>query len=192
MDLQQPTSKMSKSLDSPQGTVLMSDDPKAIEKKFKRAVTDSDAEVRYDVAAKPGVSNLLSILGAATGRDPKELAQSYSQYGALKADAAAAVIELLAPIQQRQGELAADPAETARLLGIGADKARTIASVGARPSHDQHRSPTRLIHPSAATSSSPAVRGMLHCSAGRWCSSDHATTNGSLPARRNMSAPISP
>ena len=63
MDLQTPDNKMSKSLDSPQGTVLVLDDPKDIEKKFKRAVTDSEAEVRFDPAAKPGVSNLLSILG---------------------------------------------------------------------------------------------------------------------------------
>ena len=74
MDLQNPTSKMSKSLDSPQGTVLASDTPRDIEKKFKRAVTDSETEIRFDVAAKPGVSNLLSILGAATGRDPEKIA----------------------------------------------------------------------------------------------------------------------
>ncbi len=129
MDLQHPQSKMSKSLDSPQGTVRISDSATEIEKKFKRAVTDSDGEIRFDVAGKPGVSNLLSILAAATGRDPETLAGDYSQYGPLKADAAAAVIELLAPIQSRQAELASDPAETARLLAIGADKARSIASV---------------------------------------------------------------
>src|SRR5690606_36896869 len=70
MDLQHPENKMSKSLDSPQGTVLVLDDPKVIERKFKRAVTDSEAEVRYDPESKPGVSNLLSILAAATGDDP--------------------------------------------------------------------------------------------------------------------------
>ena len=129
MDLQHPQSKMSKSLDSPQGTVRISDSATEIEKKFKRAVTDSDGEIRFDVAGKPGVSNLLSILAAATGRDPETLAGDYSQYGPLKADAAASVIELLAPIQSRQAELASDPAETARLLAIGADKARSIASV---------------------------------------------------------------
>ena len=71
MDLQDPTSKMSKSADSAAGTILLLDEPKVIEKKIKRAVTDMDAEVRYDVAAKPGVSNLLSILGVVTGRTPE-------------------------------------------------------------------------------------------------------------------------
>jgi tryptophanyl-tRNA synthetase len=127
MDLQNPTNKMSKSLDSPQGTVLVLDDLKAIEKKFKRAVTDSEPEVRYDVKEKPGVSNLLSILGGATGRAPEDVAQDYTQYGPLKADAAAAVIALVEPIQRRFAELASDPAETSRLLALGAEKARAIA-----------------------------------------------------------------
>jgi tryptophanyl-tRNA synthetase len=70
MDLQDPTAKMSKSDDRAPGTILLLDDPKVIEKKIKRAVTDTETDVRYDVAAKPGVSNLLSILGAATGRSP--------------------------------------------------------------------------------------------------------------------------
>ena len=128
MDLQQPQSKMSKSLESPQGTVLVLDDPKDVERKFKRAVTDSDSEVRFDPVTKPGVSNLLSIIAAATGRDVETVASGYSQYGPLKADAAAAVIELLAPIQTRYRTLSSDPAETARLLGLGAAKARGIAS----------------------------------------------------------------
>ena len=128
MDLQDPTSKMSKSADSASGTILLLDDPKVIEKKIKRAVTDMDAEVRYDVAAKPGVSNLLSILGAATGRTPEEAAVGYSQYGPLKADTAAAVIERLAPIQARYAELASDPGETQRLLGVGAAKAGELAA----------------------------------------------------------------
>ncbi len=129
MDLQDPTSKMSKSLDSPQGTVLALDDPEDIEKKFKRAVTDSESEVRYDPEAKPGVSNLLSILAAATDRAPQDVAADYEQYGKLKGDAALAVIELLAPIQARYAELASDPAETSRLLGVGAAKARQTADV---------------------------------------------------------------
>ena len=128
MDLQSPERKMSKSLDSPQGTVLVLDDPKVIERKFKRAVTDSEAEVRYDPETKPGVSNLLSILAAATGGDPEALAQRYQQYGPLKADTAEAVVELLRPLQQRFAELAADPAETARILALGADKARKTAA----------------------------------------------------------------
>ena len=128
MDLQEPTSKMSKSGDSDAGCVFMLDTPAAIEKKFKRAVTDSENEVRYDIAAKPGVSNLLDILSAATGGDRERLAEEYSQYGPLKTDTAAAVIELLQPIQERHRELMADPAELSRLLGLGAERARSVAS----------------------------------------------------------------
>ncbi|HKY15163.1 MAG TPA: tryptophan--tRNA ligase [Microthrixaceae bacterium] len=129
MDLQVPTSKMSKSLDSPQGIVYVLDEPAAIEKKFKRAVTDSDAEVRYDPEAKPGVSNLLSILAAATGSDPTAVAADHQQYGSLKSATAEAVIELLRPIRERYAELSADPAETTRLLADGAAKARGTAAV---------------------------------------------------------------
>lgn len=128
MDLQEPTSKMSKSGDSDAGCVFMLDTPAAIEKKFKRAVTDSENEVRYDIASKPGVSNLLDILSAATGGDRERLAEEYSQYGPLKTDTAAAVIELLQPIQERHRELMADPAELSRLLGLGAERARAVAS----------------------------------------------------------------
>lgn len=128
MDLQRPVDKMSKSLDSPRGSVGLLDEPGAVERKIKAAVTDSESEVRYDFEAKPGVSNLLSILGAATDRDPAVLAGEYTRYGPLKADAAAAVIELLGPLQARFAELEADPAETARLLQVGADKARAIAA----------------------------------------------------------------
>jgi tryptophanyl-tRNA synthetase len=128
MDLQAPDRKMSKSVDSPQGTVLVLDDPKVIDRKFRRAVTDSGTEVHYDPEAQPGVANLLAILAAATGGDPEVLAGKYSQYGPLKADAAAAVIELLRPLQERFADLAADPGETERILRRGADKARERAS----------------------------------------------------------------
>jgi tryptophanyl-tRNA synthetase len=128
MDLQTPTNKMSKSALSPQGTINLLDDLKAVEKKIMRAVTDTDTDVRYDIAAKPGVSNLLSILGACTGRTPEESAVGYAQYGALKKDTAAAVVETLRPIQARFAELSDDPGETARLLAIGAAKAREVAA----------------------------------------------------------------
>lgn len=136
MDLQDPSSKMSKSEDQAPGTILFLDEPKVIEKKIKRAVTDTEAEVRYDVAAKPGVSNLLSILGAATGRTPEAAAEGYTQYGPLKADTAAAVIERLAPMQARYAELAADPSETARTLAAGAAKARELASATVERARD--------------------------------------------------------
>ncbi len=129
MDLQNPTNKMSKSLDSEKGTVNVLDDPKKVAKKIRSAVTDNDGEVRFDFAEKPGVSNLLSMLGAATGGDPASLADDYEQYGQLKVDTADAVVAMLEPIQARFAELEADPAETTRLLKLGADKAREIASV---------------------------------------------------------------
>jgi tryptophanyl-tRNA synthetase len=128
MDLQRPTSKMSKSEEG-RGTILVLEDLKAVERKIKRAVTDNEAEVRFDVEAKPGVSNLLSILGAATGRSPADAATGYEQYGPLKADTAAAVIAVLEPIQARFAELSADPAETERLLAMGAEKASAHAEV---------------------------------------------------------------
>ena len=128
MDLQHPERKMSKSEGESPGTIWVLEDSKKVEKKFKRAVTDSDGEVRYDIEAKPGVSNLLDILSACTGTPPDELAENYSQYGPLKGDTAEAVIELLRPIQERFAELQADPAETERLLAIGAEKAEAIAS----------------------------------------------------------------
>jgi tryptophanyl-tRNA synthetase len=127
MDLLNPVAKMSKSADTGAGMIQMLDDPEMIRRKFKRAVTDSDTDVRYDPAAKPGVSNLLEILAAATDQTPAELAKGYTQYGPLKADAAEAVVELLAPIQERYRELLADPGELSSLLRKGAAKARAVA-----------------------------------------------------------------
>ncbi|WP_419931594.1 tryptophan--tRNA ligase [Candidatus Poriferisodalis sp.] len=127
MDLQNPTSKMSKSAESPQGSVGIFDDPAGIARKFARAVTDSESEVRYDPETKPGVSNLLSILGAATGRSPVDAAAGYSQYGALKSDTADAVVAMLEPIAAKKAELDADPAELARIIAAGADKAEAVA-----------------------------------------------------------------
>jgi tryptophanyl-tRNA synthetase len=127
MDLQKPTAKMSKSAESPQGTVLVLDEPEVIEKKFKRAVTDTGSEVVYDPEKKPGVANLLAILAAATGRRPEDVADGYSRYGPLKTDAAAAVIELLRPLRERYQELAADPAAVRSTLRRGAEKAEAVA-----------------------------------------------------------------
>ena len=127
MDLQDPTSKMSKSAGSDTGLVYLLEEPGAILKKFKRAVTDSDSEVRYDREAKPGVSNLLDILSACTGTEPAGLAEGYTQYGPLKTDTGEAVVEMLRPIQARYHELISDRAELARLLHVGAEKAGTVA-----------------------------------------------------------------
>ncbi|NBQ98943.1 MAG: tryptophan--tRNA ligase [Actinobacteria bacterium] len=128
MDLQDPTSKMSKSAATDAGIVYMLDDNATIEKKFKRAVTDNDGEVRYDRAAKPGVSNLLDILSACSGTPVDTLAASYSQYGPLKKDTAEAVISVVEPVRARYGELMADRGELTRLLRIGNDRARAVAA----------------------------------------------------------------
>jgi len=127
-DLQEPTAKMSKSSNTDAGIVYLLDEPAAILKKFKRAVTDSDGEVRFDRAEKPGVSNLIEILAACTSRSPQQVAAEYTQYGPLKADAGEAVVAILAPIQHRYHELMGDKAELSRLLRTGAEKARAVAS----------------------------------------------------------------
>jgi tryptophanyl-tRNA synthetase len=131
MDLQRPTAKMSKSAESEQGVIMLLDPPAVIERKIKRAVTDAetgDGLVRYDPVAKPGVSNLLELLGLATDRAPAEVAGSYHQYGPLKADTATAIVELVRPIQERYLLLAADPAVSEKALAEGAEKAREVAS----------------------------------------------------------------
>ena len=127
-DLQEPTAKMSKSSNTDAGIVYLLDEPAAILKKFKRAVTDSDGEVRFDRAEKPGVSNLIEILAACTSRSPQQVAAEYTQYGPLKADAGEAVVAILAPIQHRYHELMGDKAELSRLLLTGAETARAVAS----------------------------------------------------------------
>ena len=136
MDLQEPTSKMSKSATSDAGLVRLDDAPAVIAKKFKRAVTDSDSEVRYDRAAKPGVSNLLDILSACTGVSPETLAETYHQYGPLKTDTGDAVVALLEPIQRRHRELLDDRGELARLLRVGAERAGAVASATLRRAYD--------------------------------------------------------
>ncbi len=128
MDLQDPTSKMSKSAETDNGIVYLLDENSVIEKKFKRAVTDSDGVVSYDRANKPGVSNLLDILSAATGTPAEQLAESYSQYGPLKKDTGDAVIALIDPIRSRYLELMNDKGELARLLKIGNQRAREVAA----------------------------------------------------------------
>jgi len=130
MDLQDPTSKMSKSADFPQGTITLLDEPGAITKRVKSAVTDSETEVRFDPAAKPGVSNLLQILAATTGRPIPDLERELdgNGYGPLKATVADAVVEFLRPIQDRYRELAADPGAVRTQLAMGAEKAEAMSS----------------------------------------------------------------
>ena len=129
MDLQTPENKMSKSEDSPQGTILVLDPPKTIEKKIKSAVTDSGSEVRHDRDAKPGVSNLIEIHSAVTGQNIAEVERAFDgkQYGVFKMAVAEAVIEYLRPVRARFEELASDPGEIDRRLGVGATAAEALA-----------------------------------------------------------------
>ena len=127
-DLALPQAKMTKSApDDAAGVIRILDSPDVVVRKVRRAVTDSQGEVRYDPAAKPGVSNLLDILAAITGREPIGVAADFSSYGALKASCAEAVVELLEPVQARYAELTAEPAELMAVLEDGADRARELA-----------------------------------------------------------------
>ena len=135
MDLQEPTNKMSKSGDGEAGIIYLLDDPASIVKKFKRAVTDSDNEVEFDRERKPGVSNLLEILGAVTNDSPASLATTYTQYGKLKQDTGEAVAEMLRPIQTRYHELMADPAELSNLLALGKERASKVAQATLARAH---------------------------------------------------------
>jgi tryptophanyl-tRNA synthetase len=129
LDLQTPTAKMSKSLPDA-GTINLLEDPKSLTKKIKRAVTDTGTEVRYDPAAKPGVSNLLSILGAVTDRNPVDVASDFAGqgYGALKAQTADAVVAFAEPFAARTRALLDDPDELDRVLAMGAARAHEVAA----------------------------------------------------------------
>lgn len=127
-DLLTPTAKMNKSDPDEAGGVLrILDSPDVLRRKVMRAVTDSDGQVRHDEVAKPGVKNLLEILGACTGTPPVEVAARYTSYGDLKADTADAVVSLLEPVQSRYIELVADPGSVDELLSVGRDRATASA-----------------------------------------------------------------
>ena len=128
-DLQEPTAKMSKSTQDPKGLINLMDEPSAITKKIKSAVTDTDGEIRFDRDSKPGVSNLLGIFAAVTGQSVSSLENEYAGrgYGDLKSAVAEAVISLVEPMQQRTKQLLEDTAELDRILATGADKAKEIA-----------------------------------------------------------------
>jgi tryptophanyl-tRNA synthetase len=129
MDLQEPAKKMSTTGGTPQGTLLMLDPPEVIRKKVKSAVTDSGTEVRR-ADDKPGVTALIDIMTVATGEDPGAIEARYDSggYGQFKADVAEAVIALLEPIQARFHEFRDDAGELARLLAVGAEKARAASA----------------------------------------------------------------
>jgi tryptophanyl-tRNA synthetase len=129
-DLQDPTSKMSKSASSPQGIIDVLEEPGSIRRKIMRAVTDTDGEVRADEEAKPGVTNLLRIYSALSGESISGLEQRYagSGYGALKKDLADVVVDAFAPIRERTEKLLANEAELDRMLADGAARARRLAT----------------------------------------------------------------
>jgi tryptophanyl-tRNA synthetase len=129
MDLQDPTSKMSTTSGSDQGTVYVLDEPKAIEKKLKSAVTDSGSEVRRG-EGKPGIGNLIEILAAVRGVAPAAIEKEFAEarYGDFKTAVAAGVVEYLAPVRERYSELRADQGELERIIGAGAEKAQAIAA----------------------------------------------------------------
>jgi len=129
-DLQNPTSKMSKSAQSPNGLLNLMDTDKQISKKIKSAVTDDGAEIRFDRAEKPGVSNLLSIYSALTERPVQDIVEEYQgrMYGHLKVELADVVVAKLGPIRNRAEELLEDPAQLDALLATGAAKARAVAA----------------------------------------------------------------
>lgn len=126
MDLQEPTKKMSKSFGTEQGKVLMLDDPDAIRRKIKRAVADSGRDVRHDPESKPGISNLIELMTVATEDTIEQVEARFGGqgYGTFKEAVGESLAELLAPIQARYRKLRSDPAELARLLALGAEKAR--------------------------------------------------------------------
>lgn len=125
MSLQEPTKKMSKSDVNNNNIISLLDPPKVIEKKFKRAVTDSETEIRFDVENKAGVSNLLTIHSAFSGQSIEQLEAHFEGklYGHLKVETADVVIEGLRPIQERYNELMADRAMLEDILAIGAENA---------------------------------------------------------------------
>jgi tryptophanyl-tRNA synthetase len=129
MDLQAPERKMSTTGGSVQGTVYVLDEPAAIAKKFRSAVTDSGSDIVRG-PGKAGIANLIDVLAAVRGVTPEQVEQEFSRagYGAFKQAVADAVVDYLAPVRERYNEIRADEAGLERTLAAGADKARAIAS----------------------------------------------------------------
>ncbi|BDX08208.1 tryptophan--tRNA ligase [Planctobacterium marinum] len=132
MSLQEPTKKMSKSDDNPNNYIGLLEEPKKLAKKIKRAVTDSDEQARiyFDVAEKPGVSNLLTLLSLSTGRAVADLVPEYEDkmYGHLKTDVADAVVALVEPIQEKFKALREDRAALDAIMKSGAERASARAA----------------------------------------------------------------
>jgi tryptophanyl-tRNA synthetase len=128
-DLQDPVAKMSKSGSSPSGIIELLDDPRVSAKKIRSAVTDSETEIRYDVEAKPGISNLLTIYSALTDRTVQDIEDSYAGrgYGDLKKDLAELVVEFVTPFRDRTLELLEDQDHLMGILESGRRRASEIA-----------------------------------------------------------------
>ena len=156
LDLQDPTAKMSKSLGDA-GTVNLLDDPSTLAKKIKRAVTDTGSEVRYDPEEKPGVSNLLTILSAVTGRPVETVAGDFAGqgYGALKSATADAVVAFAEPFAKRTAQLLDDPGRTRpdprRRRAAGGRGRRSHAQDGLRAGRVPARCPGRAFMTDRAT-----------------------------------------
>ena len=129
MSLTSPENKMSKSDKGPNGCVYMLEKPEDILRKFKKAVTDSDACVRYDPAAKPGVSNLMQIYAVATGSSFEQIEKEFDGrgYGDFKKAVGESVVELLRPIREETERLLADKAYLESVYRAGAEKASYVA-----------------------------------------------------------------
>jgi tryptophanyl-tRNA synthetase len=129
-DLQNPAAKMSKS-NEPKGTINIMDESSVTAKKIKSAVTDADGEIRFDSEVKAGVSNLLGIYSAVSGKSIEALVSELSGkgYGDLKSAVSDAVLAVIEPIRDRANELLADEAELDRLLGLGAERANALAEL---------------------------------------------------------------
>jgi tryptophanyl-tRNA synthetase len=129
-DLQDPNAKMSKSAPSMAGVIELLDSPEVTLKKFKSSVTDNGKEIKFDEKLKPGISNLLTIHSALSGKSVTDLESEFSGkgYGDFKAAVAEVVIAKLEPISKRTNELMDDPAELSRVLNNGAQKASEVAS----------------------------------------------------------------
>ncbi|MDG4803016.1 tryptophan--tRNA ligase [Micromonospora sp. WMMD980] len=138
-DLQDPTAKMSKSSSSPAGIIDLLEDPARSAKKIRSAVTDTGREIVFDAEGKPGVSNLLTIYSALSGRGIDDLVGAYDGrgYGDLKKDLAEVVREFVNPVQERTNGYLDDPAQLDKLLAQGAEKARAVAAGTLRAVYDR-------------------------------------------------------
>jgi tryptophanyl-tRNA synthetase len=137
-DLQDPTSKMSKTNSSPAGVIDILDEPTVNAKKIKSAVTDTGREIKFDPAEKPGVSNLLTIHSALSGKAISELENEFDGkgYGDLKGAVAEVVVEYFRPVRERTLELLKEPTELQKILRVGADKANAVAEETLKRSYE--------------------------------------------------------